>query len=93
VGRDADEVLAPIERRIAAAQPEIASLEVARSMLVGVGALADTSAHDGQGAIKSAGRSHRRRGTRRRRQARPARAVVGELKRLLAEAEGLRTVR
>ncbi|MGA2927101.1 MAG: winged helix-turn-helix domain-containing protein [Solirubrobacteraceae bacterium] len=88
MGREIDEVLAAIEQRIAAAQTEIASLEVARSVLAGVGALTGRSVLDGQSEAGGAGRPRRRSATRRPRTARRSRADVAELKRLLAESDG-----
>jgi len=87
MGREVDEVLAAIEQRIAAAQTEIASLEVARSVLTGVGALARRSVRDGQSEAAGAGPRRSRTATRRPRTARRSRADVAELKRLLAEAD------
>jgi IclR helix-turn-helix domain len=88
MGREIDEVLAAIEQRIAAAQTEIASLEVARSVLGGVGALTGRSVRDGQSQAGDAGHPRSRRATRRQRTARPPRADATELKRLLADADG-----
>jgi hypothetical protein len=87
MGCDVDEVIAAIEQ-IAAAQAEIASLEVARSVLVGVGTLAGKAARAGQPEIGDAAGPRSRSAIRRRRPAGPSQADVGELKRLLAEADG-----
>ena len=88
MGHDVDEVIAAIEQRIAAAQAEIASLEVARSVIAGVGALAGRPPRDGEPEFGGAARPTSSRATRRRRTARPSRADAAELKRLLAEADG-----
>ena len=88
MGRDVDEVIAAIEQRIAAAQAEIASLEVPRSVLAGVGALAGKAPRCRQPEIGGAARPRTRSASRRRKPARPSRADVAELKRLLAEADG-----
>ena len=88
MGRDVDEVIAAIEQRIAAAQAEIASLEVARSVLAGVEILADQAARRGQRETGDAARPRSRSATRRRRSTRRSAADVAELKRLLAEADG-----
>ena len=88
MGRDVDEVIAAIEQRIAAAQAEIASLEVARSVLAGVGALAGKASRPGQPEIGGAARPRGRSAIRRRRPGRPSGADVTELKRLLAEVDG-----
>lgn len=47
MGQDLDEIVAAIEQRIAAALTEIAALEVPRSVLVGVGVLADKHLAEG----------------------------------------------
>ena len=61
MGRDVDEVTAAIEQRIAAARAEIASLEVARSVLAGVDALAGKAPRPGQPEIGGAARPRSRR--------------------------------
>ena len=86
--RDVDEVIAAIEQRIAAAQAEIASLEVARSVLAGVGALVGKGPRAGEPAIGGAGRPRSRSATRRRKPASRSGADAAVLKRLLSEADG-----
>lgn len=88
MGRDVDKLIAAIERRIAAAQAEIASLEVARSVIAGVGALAGRASHPGQPEIGGAARPRSRSAIRRRGPGRRSGADVAVLKRLLAEVDG-----
>jgi hypothetical protein len=88
MGRDVEEVIAAIEQRIAAAQAEIASLEVARSVLAGVGALAGKAPGRRQPEIGGAARPRSRSAMRQRRPGRPSGADVAALKRLLSEVDG-----
>jgi hypothetical protein len=82
MGRDVDEVTAAIEQRIAAARAEIASLEVARSVLAGVDALAGKAPRPGQPEIGSVARPRSRSAMRQRRPRRPSGTDAAELKRL-----------
>ena len=88
MGRDVDEVTAANEQRIAAAQAAIASLEVARSVLAGVDALAGKAPRPGQPEIGGAARPRSRSAMRQRRPRRPSGTDAAELKRLLAEDDG-----